>query len=420
MITQTDVYKRLKGEVDKTPAIDTHVHLGEYESPLADDLNKVLQYHNYLSEMIASRPGSAINEELPPRERMRAVVPLLKKSNRSTHAWMLREVLRGVYGFEDELTLDNCDALFDKSVEMRQRPNRLREICDIAGVSRILLHLPPKPVAECGYDAAVFLGLSDLGPPSLPNQDALAAFEEKTGATVKSARDLLDATAAYHKRAAEAGHVGLRMDISPGCVYGEASDAERESAFDKAATGKGLSQEERQVLESLAMDAQAIGAAESGMAVQIFFARGAVGSVPLPFADQHLIDSLCAYVTRYPEVAFDVYTVAQTLTQHLCVMAKYRRNLHLGGCWWLCQFPEIMSGTYSLRLDMIAASKWSAFFSDAYVAEWIVGKMALTRKELTRALALKVLDGYMTEEDAVATARDVLFETPCRVYGLQL
>lgn len=420
MITQTDVYKRLKAEIDKTPAIDTHVHLGEYESPLTEDLNKVLQYHNYLSEVTGGRPGSSIFGDLPPRERVRALVPQLKKSNRSAHAWMLREVLRQVYDFDEPLTLDNCDVLFDKSVELSRRPNRLKEVCDIAGVSRILIHTEAKPIAECGYDDSIFVGLSKLSVPALPNKDALTKFEQQTGVSVKSAKDMVDAAVTHLKRCASIGQVGARADVSPGCVYRPGSDAEREAAFQKAAAGRDGSLEERQILTTLSLDATATAAAEAGLALQIFFARGAIAGRAMPFAEHYLLESLTNYVTEHPNTNFDVYTVVESFAQPLCLLAKYRSNLHLGGCWWFCQFPEIMSRTYSLRVDMIPSSKWSAFFSDAYVAEWIVGKMALTRKELARALTCKVTDDYITESDAAAIAKDVLFETPRRLYNLNV
>ncbi|MGO8704733.1 MAG: hypothetical protein ACLQVA_13025 [Candidatus Brocadiia bacterium] len=417
MITQTDLYRRLKLAVDGMPAIDTHVHL-DAADPLSPDVLAVVQYHNYFSEVTGAAAELPFDDRMPPRERLRAMAPLLKISNRSAHAWMLRETLRQVYGFDEELTPKNCDRLYDESVARRQRPGRFAEVCRIAGVSGILVHLPPRPVAQCGADDAIFVGLSDLRVPALPDRKALASFEKQSGHAVHGPRDLLEAAVSCCKRSADAGQAGLRVNIPPGCVIRDGTPAERENAFAKAATDKTLSPEETQLLQTLALDAAATGAAASGLAVQIFLATGLVNGVSFPAADPHLLSSLITYLTRYPKVRFEVYTVVESFTQPLGLLAKYRRNCHLGGCWWFCQFPEIMAQTYSLRLDMLPASKWSAFFSDSYVAEWIVGKMALTRKELTKALALKVADGYMTEEDALATAREALFETPSRIYGL--
>jgi len=417
MITQTDLYRRLKLAVDGIPAIDTHVHL-DAADPLGPDVTAVVEYHNYFSEVTGALAAPSFNDRMPPRERLRAMAPFLKMSNRSAHAWMLRETLRQVYGLDEELTLKNCDRLYDESVARRRVPGRFGEICRIAGVSGILVHLPPRPVAQCGADDAIFIGLSDLRVPGLPDRQSLASFEKQSGVAVHSPRDLQQAAVSYCKRCAAAGQVGLRVNIPTSCVIRDATPAETENAFAKAATGKPLSPEETQLLQTTALDAAAIGAAEAGLAVQIFLATGVVSGLSFPRADQHLLDALMTFVTRHPKVLFEVYTVVEGFTQPLGILAKYRRNCHVGGCWWFCQFPEIMARTYSLRLDMIPASKWSAFFSDSYAAEWIVGKMALTRKELTKALALKVVDGYMTEENALATAREVLFETPCRIYGL--
>jgi hypothetical protein len=111
---------------------------------------------------------------------MRALIPEITRSNCSVHAWMLRQILQGAYGFKDELREDNWEELYDKAQQARSRPQRLKEICRLAGVSKILVHLPAKPMAEIGCDETIFVGLSDLLVPSMPGPKELAAFEKKT------------------------------------------------------------------------------------------------------------------------------------------------------------------------------------------------------------------------------------------------
>lgn len=418
MLTQTEAYLRLEPEIDRLPAIDTHVHL-DVSSLLAPSLVDVLTYHNYFAEITAGRPFEFSRDGLSPREQVREIVPALRRSDCSSHAWMLRQILRSAYGFDEELTEGNCDALFDQAEEARARPERVKEVLRLAGVAKILTHLPLKPLAEIGCDESVFAPLSDLDVPRLPSREALTRFEEQTGASVHSASDMREAVFAYLRRAKALGRRGQRVNLRPRDKVLRPGDAAVEAAFDRAATGKALSNNDLDALATFATDSLLMAAAETAMTTQVFIDGRSSRHIRMPSAEPNLFEVLSELAADHPQAALDVYTISAPATQNLCLLAKYAPNLHLGGIWWYCQFPEIMSGTYALRLEMLAASRWSVFFSDAYVVEWIIGKVALTRKVLTQALTAKVLDGYMTEDAALRTARQVLFETPARLYGLE-
>jgi len=419
MIVDTDVYRRLEAEMRKIPAIDTHVHL-DVRAPLARDLGDVIAYHNYIQELVtAGAPvAQALDASVSGRDRVMAIVPHLKRSNCSAHAWMLRRVLEAAYDFDEELNERNWEALYARVEEAARRPGRLKELCRLAGVEKILVHLPPSPVKEIGCDPDIFVGLSDLSLPAVPDAGALANFEKCTGRSVHTARQYFDATLSHLERGAAAGQRGLRVNILGNATYRKASDATIQSAFDRAATGKQISEDDRSVLVTFALDAAATGAARTGMTIQVFLSKQSGPDRRIPSADESLVSMLWDLVAEHPRVNFEVYTISAAFTQILTIYSKYLANLYLGGIWWYCQFPRIMSETYSLRFEALPACKWSGFFSDAYVAEWIIGKSAITRKEMARALSEKVLEGYMTEEQAIRSAREVLYETPRRLYRL--
>ena len=70
------------------------------------------------------------------------------------------------------------------------------------------------------------------------------------------------------------------------------------------------------------------------------------------------------------------------------------------------------------RLDMLPVNKQVGFFSDAYVVEWTYGKAALVRKQLACVLAEKIEQRQYTRDDALATARAILYETPQTLLGM--
>jgi hypothetical protein len=71
------------------------------------------------------------------------------------------------------------------------------------------------------------------------------------------------------------------------------------------------------------------------------------------------------------------------------------------------------------RLDMVAANRQVAFFSDAYTLEWTYAKAAIIRRQLAEVLAQKVSQGQYDVDDALAIARQILYESPQGLNGMQ-
>jgi hypothetical protein len=60
-----------------------------------------------------------------------------------------------------------------------------------------------------------------------------------------------------------------------------------------------------------------------------------------------------------------------------------------------------------------------AFFSDAYHAEWCYPKLKLVKRILAEAVLERVKEGIYTQEVALSLARQVLYENPKRIYGVE-
>ena len=57
-----------------------------------------------------------------------------------------------------------------------------------------------------------------------------------------------------------------------------------------------------------------------------------------------------------------------------------------------------------------------ASFSNAYMVEWVYGKLSVVRKETARILAEKIERGYYTEDLAVDIIRKIFYENPQNLY----
>ena len=99
-------------------------------------------------------------------------------------------------------------------------------------------------------------------------------------------------------------------------------------------------------------------------------------------------------------------------------MCRELPNFSLAGFWWHNFFPGAMRQVLTERLDMVPVNKQIGFFSDAYVAEWAYAKVIMVRKQMAEVLAEKVSQGQYTPAEAIAVAREILFETPQSLVGM--
>ena len=67
---------------------------------------------------------------------------------------------------------------------------------------------------------------------------------------------------------------------------------------------------------------------------------------------------------------------------------------------------------------MLAANKQVGFFSDAYCVDWSYAKSVLVRRQWAEVLAGKVAQGQYTVDEALAIARQVLYDTPQSLLGM--
>ena len=97
------------------------------------------------------------------------------------------------------------------------------------------------------------------------------------------------------------------------------------------------------------------------------------------------LQNLCA---GFPDNKF-LATVLFWENQHeLCVLARKFRNLHLFGCWWFTNIPQVAEEMTRMRLELIGLSV-TPQQSDARVLDQLVYKWSHFREILSRVLTDK-------------------------------
>ena len=105
-------------------------------------------------------------------------------------------------------------------------------------------------------------------------------------------------------------------------------------------------------------------------------------------SDLGALQNLCA---SYPENKFLVTVLARENQHELCVLARKFRNLHIFGCWWFMNIPQLIDETTRMRLELIGTSV-TPQHSDCRVLDQLVYKWRHSRAIIGDVLADKYED----------------------------
>ncbi|MCJ7750539.1 MAG: amidohydrolase, partial [Armatimonadetes bacterium] len=93
-------------------------------------------------------------------------------------------------------------------------------------------------------------------------------------------------------------------------------------------------------------------------------------------------------------------------------------NVTVDMAWMHAISPEISIRALRDWVDLVPRNKVLGFGGDYQVVEKVYGHLVLARENIAGALADKVEQGAITEKDAGAWARALLWENPRAVYAL--
>jgi len=129
------------------------------------------------------------------------------------------------------------------------------------------------------------------------------------------------------------------------------------------------------------------------------------------------IQNLCA---QFPENKFLTTVLARENQHELCVLARKFRNLHIFGCWWFTNIPEIINEMTRMRIELLGLSI-TPQHSDARVLDQIIYKWSHSRRIIAQVLVEKYTDlartGWqVTREEVQRDVKDLFggaFERFC-------
>ena len=438
----TALAAEIDGSLKQGPMLDVHTHL-DATHLAARGLHDILLYHMVVSDLVsAGCPDRGRLPEAPTdqeaRVRIERALPWLPAIANTSCAWGVRIILEDLFGWQEPVTAANWTRLDALIRERAGQEGRAREIQGKAGISRSVTELwrrhDGRADAMLQYSLEwAFFGRAQWGEfdtavwelekawsegtPAAPSPIGPDAARPVPARTIRNVDDVHEALDAYVD-AIPANVLGTAQHISTDIDFRVVDERTMSAALRRRPRA---GRQERDVYASYIMEEffKRMEARKPGVMFQF-----SLGAEPLPAETASRLSpatlaSLAEIVARHPGIRFQCYLSSAHANQTLCTLARELPNFSLAGYWWHNFFPTFIERVIRERLDMLSVARQVGFFSDAYTMEWCYAKAVIVRRMLSRVLADKVAHGQYDKPAALSVAREILFEAPRRLMGME-
>jgi hypothetical protein len=425
------------------PILDVHTHLVGGKLA-ARGLHDVLLYHMVVSDLYAAGcPNGARLTQFPgwpSREeaagRIEEALVYLPRIENTSSFWGVRIILRDLYGWSGPIDQSNWKRLDGLIRERADDRTWAHQVLDRACIERTGTELARRGdgsdderlqyALEWGFFTRCQWGEFDTALYELercwgksPESPAPIGAGERpvTERTIKSLDDVHQAVAHYVESIPYDRIMSTATHLSTDIDFRLVTDGEMAAALERRSQAGAA---ERDCYASYVNEVflTMLEARAGGLVFQFSF-----GAEPLPFEtasrlSQRTIGQVAALIERHPRLKFQCFLSSRHANQSMCSLVRELPNLSLAGYWWHNFFPSAIAQVMHERIEMVPANKQVGFFSDAYCAEWSYAKAVIVRKVMAKVLAERIELGQFNPGEALAFAREILYQTPQGLLGM--
>ena len=406
-------------EINKTPIIDIHTHV-KPGAPQARGLYEMVGYHFVTADLdCAGMPADAVTKNgLTDYQRVEKMIPYFKYCRNTGTFYCLKAILEDLYGIEDPLG-KNWQKSFEaveKSSQDKNWANKvLKERCNMEHIVVDYAERTENPLLDPSFSSFTL----ERGALSFRADTLDQILDYARGKYISSAGELREIVRKYVDEKAPEGVRSVTTGLEVDFHFPEIHDSEIDSFLKKTGINRSANYQNRMKFHSYIFHRAMERYQERGLKV-IF----SIGARTLHFNNKsftvHTADTaqrIGEIACRYQDIQFFIINCSRALAQELTILSKMLPNLCLAGYWWHSMYPEYVGQALAEKLDVIPYNKILGFFSDAYMAEWVYGKLALVKRETARILADKIERGYHTEELGQDIIRKIFCENPKELYS---
>jgi hypothetical protein len=420
---------RLREHIDAIRVIDTHEHIVEEETRLAEPSptsptpckDFALLFTDYSqSELVVSGMSAEDIEryrspETDIMEKWRLIGPYYERCRNTGYLRAIELSVKKLYGI-DELNEKTIPLLNERFVETIRPGYYYTVLRDHCGIECCMIDAVDLPVVPSAYPDLL---RHDVGCLMLTGPDQLEAIAANTGLPAKSLDDWLRIIDWYFDRyGPTATAIKNQLAYRRRLDFGPPQEDLAGPIFDRLAKGEKVPDSERKPLQDYLMDYCVRQALKHDLAIKLHTGYYAgYGYMPMERVMHNAAD-LLYLLTTYPEARFVLMHMGYPFQESMLALAKHFPNVYVDLCWaWIISPPATERLVYEF-LQTAPATKLLGFGGDYVPVENVYGHVHLARRGMTRALSRLVEDGWVDREGACRLATMALRENAFEVFRL--
>jgi len=415
------LFREIREKLAEIPVVDIHTHINPGK-PHAEKPEDIILYHYIVTELATAGVSRDILEKADMNEILRKM-KLIK--NTSTY-WCLLKIMNDLYGLsERELKPEEWSEVRRIIESSSKSPGWVERVLHgkikVKKVFITLDYASPIP----NYDPTIFVGGLRIDPLiSRLSKESLDKLGKMAGVQITMLKDLDESLDEIFKVFSR--HVKtVTVSLQPEDEFKPVNSGEAEDSLKRMVEGLPLTPQQLRSLSSYMIHRILGLCQEYDVAFQIMLGvrRPVAGASPPDYAivafNPNALTNYCEVLfSRFKNVKFDLILANSIQSHEVAVIAKNYPNVYFSGFWWYSFYPHIIRLGLFERIQMLPRNKINAFFSDAYVIEWIYGKSCLLKEQLAYVLANMVEYGYYDKDFALEIAEDLLCKNPTMMYRL--
>jgi len=411
------------------PVVDVHSHVN-CDHMGAVDPEQVMFYHML---MYCLRSAGVADEKMwPEMEAKRRGLPFpdffarWPAISHTGFGWILKRILRDLYEYDGPLTAENLPRIRKAFEAKTTQPDWAKQVLAKANVVRLCSsQLEVKPVAKGQWDGHIRFTIEDVPTTGTsefkPWKQRLSALGKILGREVTTVEHLREAVSRFYDQFDWSDKKALVAWVSGEADFRPVDDACVNRLLADAQAEKPLDLEGIRLLEGAFI--RAICRAIQGRTRIFQFCYGVQYLTPdleyahpVARAAPEFASSSGYLFGEFPDLHFNVLNGYEPDEPIWAAMCQAYGNVSLANFWWETFFPSVMHTALARRFDMVPLSRLIGFFSDGWCVEYVYGRLALVRRVLANVAAERVERGFWTREEALGAVREILFETPRRIF----
>ena len=408
------------------PIIDVHSHLRR-DGMCARDAGGVMFYHMLQYPLRAAGmderalwPARGSKADPP----YKASLPYWPAVANTSFGWGLRTILRELYDFDGPITAKSLPRLRQAFDQKAAEGDWGEQIRTEANVVRILSsQTDVAPLAAGQNDKGVRFTVeshpSGGGSELLTWPQRLERIAGPDGGPIATAAQLRRRVAEFYEQFDWSDKHALVSWVSSQADFRPADDGAIDALLGDCAAGRDLGPEASRVLEAALLRAVCQAVRGKTAVFQICYGTQYLtpdGAHPVARAAPQFASGFGRLAGEFPDIHFNILSGFEIDEPVWCSLCLGYANVSLAGYWWGMFYPSVMHRAWHRRLDVVPTSRLCGFFSDGWCIDWAYARVRMTQRVLAGVLAEKIERGFYTTDQAVRVAREILFETPRRLF----